>query len=59
VTVCGLCQLSTLLSCEVHSSQSGRHIAAKMMELVASNFTLSSTTVTGIPMKVVTKDGRK
>jgi len=52
VPVCVSVQLSSVLSCEVHTSQSGRHIAAKLMELVVNHFSLSSTTVTGIPMKV-------
>ena len=50
--VCVARQLSSTLSCEVHGSQSGQHVTAKMMELVMNNFALSSTTVTGIPMKV-------
>jgi len=52
VYVCVARQLSSTLSCEVHGSQSGQHVTAKMMELVMNNFALSSTTVTGIPMKV-------
>lgn len=44
-------QLSPYLTSEVHSSQSGRFIAIKLVELVMSHFNLSSTTVTGIPMK--------
>lgn len=45
-------QLSNILACEVHGSQSGRNVTAKLLELVTRNHTLSSTTVTGIPMKV-------
>jgi hypothetical protein len=47
-----LTQLSNILASEVHGSQSGRHVTAKLLELVTNHFSLSSTTVTGIPMKV-------
>lgn len=46
-------QLSPYLASEVHNSQSGRFIATKLVELAMSHFNLSSTTVTGIPMKVI------
>ncbi|XP_078678571.1 integrator complex subunit 13-like isoform X1 [Branchiostoma floridae x Branchiostoma belcheri] len=44
-------EVSSLLSCEVHSVHSGRHIAAKLALLVQKHFHLTSTTITGIPMK--------
>ena len=40
------------MSSEVHTSQSGRHIALKLIQLVMKQLDLSSTTITGIPMKV-------
>ncbi|XP_074646913.1 integrator complex subunit 13-like [Tubulanus polymorphus] len=47
----GQLELSTCLSSEVHVSQSGKYIAAKMLQLAQKHFSLASTTVTGIPMK--------
>lgn len=44
-------QLSPLLLSEIHTSQSGKFVASKLVELVMTHFKLASTTVTGIPMK--------
>ena len=45
--------VSPLLSTEVHNVKSGRHLAAKLGILVQQHYNLASTTVTGIPMKVM------
>lgn len=44
-------EMSTILSSEVHCVKSGRHVALKLCHLVLKHYNLSSTTVTGIPMK--------
>ncbi|KAK3101422.1 hypothetical protein FSP39_003458 [Pinctada imbricata] len=44
-------QISPQLSSEVHVTQSGRFLYNKLMQLVQQHYSLSSTTVTGIPMK--------
>ena len=40
------------MTSEVHVSQSGHYIANRMVELCAKHYSLSSTCITGIPMKV-------
>lgn len=47
-----LCQISPLLTSEVHSVRAGRHLATKLNILVQQHFDLASTTITNIPMKV-------
>lgn len=49
-----LCQISPLLTSEVHSVRAGRHLASKLNILVQQHFDLASTTITNIPMKVKT-----
>uniref|UniRef100_T1J846 Protein asunder n=1 Tax=Strigamia maritima TaxID=126957 RepID=T1J846_STRMM len=44
-------EISPIFSSEVHSIKSGRHVALKLCHLVLKHYNLSSTTVTGIPMK--------
>lgn len=44
-------QVAACLTCEVHSTGSGTLLAQKMLSLALKQFNLSSTTVTGIPMK--------
>jgi hypothetical protein len=46
-------QVSAQLSCEIHTTQSGRPLYNKMLHLVQRHYDLASTTVTGIPMKVM------
>lgn len=43
--------LSSLLSAELHITQSGHFVAQKVVELAITHYDLTSTTVTGIPMK--------
>ena len=43
--------ISPLLHCSVQNIRSGQHIALRMIKLVLEHYGLSSTTVTGIPMK--------
>ena len=47
-----LLQISPLMTSEVYVSQSGHYIANRMVELCAKHYNLSSTCITGIPMKV-------
>ncbi|CAL1548540.1 unnamed protein product [Lymnaea stagnalis] len=44
-------EISPVVSCEVTSSLSGRHLYNKLVFLCCKHFDLCSTTVTGIPMK--------
>ncbi|XP_021342348.1 protein asunder homolog isoform X1 [Mizuhopecten yessoensis] len=44
-------QVSPQLNSEVYSTQSGRHLYNRLIQLVQQHYTLASTTVTGIPMK--------
>ncbi|XP_064604179.1 integrator complex subunit 13-like isoform X2 [Liolophura sinensis] len=44
-------EVSSFLTSEVHTTQSGRSLYVKMMQLAQKHYQLSSTTVTGIPMK--------
>ncbi|XP_064633447.1 integrator complex subunit 13-like [Lineus longissimus] len=44
-------ELSPNISYEVHVSQSGRFIASKLIQIASRHYNLTSTTVTGIPMK--------
>ncbi|XP_063785178.1 integrator complex subunit 13 isoform X2 [Pseudophryne corroboree] len=44
-------ELSSVLTSEVHSVRSGRHLATKLNHLVQLHFDLASTTITNIPMK--------
>lgn len=44
-------QVAACLTCEVHSTPSGTLLAHKMLSLALKQYDLSSTTVTGIPMK--------
>lgn len=51
ITDKSLHQVSTSLSCEVHTTRSGRNLYNKIIHLVQRHYGLASTTVTGIPMK--------
>jgi hypothetical protein len=44
-------QVAPCLTCEVHSTPSGTVLSQKMLSLALKQYNLSSTTVTGIPMK--------
>ena len=48
-------EVSSLLSCEVHATESGHSQYNKLIQLVYQHYNLTSTTVTGIPMKVSEK----
>ena len=45
-------QVNALLSSELRLTQSGGHVAKKLLEVCTQLYHLCSTTVTGIPMKV-------
>lgn len=51
VTTKAIHEVSSLLSCEVHTTESGHSQYNKMIQLVYYHYNLTSTTVTGIPMK--------
>lgn len=44
-------EVSNLLTCEVHTTESGQSQYNKLIQLVYQHYNLTSTTVTGIPMK--------
>ena len=54
VTTKALHEVSSLLSSEVHTTESGQSQYNKMIQLAYYHFSLTSTTVIGIPMKVCT-----